>query len=306
MPTRVAIIVLNWQQPQLTIDTVDSLFQADFSNIDYHLFLVDNGSTDNSLLQLQKHFGQHPHVSLLHSPANLMFVGGNNFALRQISLKKFDYVLLLNNDVILDSQFLTQLVSFANHHPKIGAVGPKIYFAPHHEFHQHYKKNQIGKVIWSFGGVVDWNNLYAHNQYIDQVDTGQFNQIIVNPDFVSGCCLLIRTKILEHFLLDEAYTMYLEDVDFCQKVKQLGFKLAVIPQSNIWHINAGSTTAGGGPLHDYFLTRNRLIFGFRYATLKTKFALFRQSLSQFFHTTPWQRRGIIDFYLHRWGRGSWR
>lgn len=307
MPTKIAVIVLNWQQPSLTIDTIRSLLRINHPHFDFHIFLVDNGSTDNSFSQFKKEFGSQPNITLLQTTTNLMFVAGNNFALNHIDQAKFKYTLLLNNDVILDHRFLQILVDYLRRHSTTAAVAPKIYFAPGYEYHP-CPASHRGRIIWSMGGLIDWNNLYATNQFIDQLDRGQFNQVLVDPDYLSGCCLLIKTKLLCSLRLDESYWMYFEDVDLCQKLKRQGWHLAVAPKSVVWHKNSGSAQAGGGALHDYFLTRNRLIFGFRYAHFRTKFALFRQSLGQILSsvTPKWQKTAIIDYYTHRWGRGSWR
>jgi GT2 family glycosyltransferase len=78
------------------------------------------------------------------------------------------------------------------------------------------------------------------------------------------------------------------------------------PQSVIWHLNAGSSGSGSS-LHDYFLTRNRLKFGFKYTKFRTKLALFRESLRILFKSpSSWQKRGVIDFYLGVSGKGSWQ
>ncbi|MFA5532831.1 MAG: glycosyltransferase, partial [Candidatus Shapirobacteria bacterium] len=122
------------------------------------------------------------------------------------------------------------------------------------------------------------------------------------------CCLLISSKVFKKIgLLDEKFFMYLEDVDFCQRAKQAGFKLAYIPKSKIWHVNSGSSKSGGD-LHDYFITRNRLLFGFRYAKAKTKFALFRESIRFLISpsTSSWKKKAVIDFYFKKLGKGSWK
>jgi len=76
-----------------------------------------------------------------------------------------------------------------------------------------------------------------------------------------------------------------------------------VPQSRIWHKSSGSS-GSGSKLHDYYLTRNRLMFGFKYARARTKFALLRQSLRQIISGRPGERKGVIDFYLRRLGKGS--
>ncbi len=302
---QIAIVVLNWKKPQLTIDTVNSLLQVTTKTFHYQIILVDNHSPDNSLQLFKQTYSDNKLVTILQTPSNQGYVGGNNFGIEYSLKHKYTFTLLINNDVIVDPDFLIHLYLQSrknNYH----LLGPKIYFAPGFEFHKtRYHPNQLGKVIWSAGGQMDWNNILGSNIGIDQVDTGQFDQILENPDFLSGCCLLIKNSVFQKIgLLDPVYFMYLEDVDFCQKAKINNFKLAYIPKSVIWHINAGSS-ASGSSLFDYFITRNRLIFASRYARPKTKFALTREALKFVFSSNSWKRKAVFDYYFHNWGRGSW-
>jgi hypothetical protein len=73
----------------------------------------------------------------------------------------------------------------------------------------------------------------------------------------------------------------------------------------LWHLNAGSTGGSGSALQDYYITRNRLLFGFSYVTLRTKVALFRESLKNIFFGRPWQKKGVMDFYLRQFGKGNY-
>ena len=304
---KIGIVILNWQQPQITLAAVNSLLKINSSHFSYHLFLVDNHSADNSLSLFQKKFAHHQFITLLSTGSNLGYVGGNNYGLQCALKKDFDYLLVANNDLIFDVDFLGHLTTFAKNHPQAGIIGPKIYFAPGFEYHhQQYSHNQIGKVIWSVGGHLDWNNVLGSNLGIDEVDRGQYDQADFNLDFISGCCLLIKKEVFRQIgLFDQKYFMYLEDVDFSQRALRCGFKLAFVPNAKIWHLNAASS-AVGSPLADYFLTRNRLLFGFRYARLRTKIALIRDSFRILTHGSLWQKRGVIDFYFGRLGQGSWK
>ena len=304
--TKIAIIVLNWNQPQLTLDTIDSLKNIKSTSYKHKIFLIDNNSTDKSLYIFQKKFKTNPTIEIIKNNKNLGYVG-NNIGIKKAIKQNYDYILLLNNDVIVDSNFLEELYQGA----KLGydIVGPKIYFAPGFEYHQDwYSKKEIGKVIWSVGGQMDWNNVYGSNIGVDQVDKGQFDQNNDKVDFLTGCCLMIDVKVFKKIgYLDEKYFMYLEDLDFCQKAIKNNFKLSYIYKSKIWHVNSGSSKSGGN-LHDYFITRNRLYFGLNYASLKTKFALIRESFRQLIspNSSSWKKRGIIDFYLHKFNKGSWQ
>jgi GT2 family glycosyltransferase len=303
----VGIIVLNWRQSQLTIDTINSLIKIKKNSFDYKIFLVDNDSQDNSFNLFKNKFSKDSKIDILKTESNLGFVGGNNFGIEKALKENFDYLLLINNDVLVDKDFLENLVLEAEKNKNLGILSPKIYFAPGFEFHKNrYSKNEIGKVIWSIGGFMDWNNIISGNIGIDEVDKGQFDSSNYDLEFVSGCCMLIRRDVFKRIgLFDKKFFLYLEDFDFCQRTRESGYKIAYIYNSKIWHINSGSSKPGSS-IQDYFLTRNRLLFGFRYAKVRTKIALFRESIKVFFMSpSRWQKRGIIDFYLQKFGKGSW-
>lgn len=305
---KIAIIVLNWKQPQLTIDTVNSLLKIKHSSFSFHLYIVDNGSPDDSVKLFSAKYQNNDLISIISTDKNLGYVGGNNFGIKEAFKKDFDYILLTNNDVIFNSNFLEELLKITSKNPKIGIAGPKIYFAPGHEFHKNrYSSKELGKVIWSAGGRIDWNNIIGSNIGVDEVDHGQLDKINSDVDFISGCVMLVKTSLLKKIgLFDEKFFMYLEDADFCQRAKASGYQLVYIPTSKVWHINAGSSKSGGS-LHDYFLTRNRLLFAFKYASSRTKFAVFRESIRKLFGSTVlWQKKGIVDFYFKKFGKGSWQ
>lgn len=304
---RLAIIILNWNRPQLTIETIESILKVKKTGFDYHIYLVDNGSTDNSVKLIKKAFIKQKTLKFLPLDTNLGFVGGNNFAIKHILKSKYDYVLLCNNDVIVNPRFIQKLLLPAQANSKVAIVGPKIYFAPGFEFHKkRYRKKDLGKVIWSVGGQMDWDNILGSNIGSDQLDQGQYDQVSTSIDFISGCCMLIKTSLFTKIgLLDPAYFMYLEDVDFCQQTKKAGYKICYQPEAKIWHKNAGSS-ATGSSLHDYFIIRNRLYFASHFASCRTRFALFRQALTFLWGKNKWKKQAVIDYYLKRLGRGSWK
>jgi len=301
--TKVAIIVLNWKQAKLTIETITSLLKIKHQSFDYQIILIDNDSPDDSLKKFNKKYKKNKLIKILKNKANLGYVG-NNTGIKYAIDNNFDFIVLLNNDVLVDPNFIEELLKESNNYD---ILGPKIYFAPGFEFHKdRYQKKDLGKVIWSLGGKIDWKNIYGSNINIDKVDRGQFTKINENIDFVSGCCLMASTGIFKTIgLLDKKYFMYLEDVDFCQRAKKSNLKLACIPSSYIWHINSGSSKSGGD-LHDYFITRNRLYFAYKHASLRTKFAIFRESIRILFGKSKWKKQAVIDLYKRKMNKGSWQ
>lgn len=302
----IALIILNWKQPELTFNTLDSIFKCQLQNFTYHIFIVDNGSPDDSVTQFKAKYKNNKKVTVLETKANLGYAGGNNFGLKKALKLKYDYYLVANNDILVAPDFLQKLYLAAQKYPD-AILTPKIYFAPGYEFYKdRYSKSEIGKVIWAVGSKIDWNNIYGSNIGIDEVDHGQYDKSQPQIDFISGCCFLVSKKILQKIgIFDERYYLYMEDSDLTVRAKKAGYQLRLVPESTIWHCNSGSSKPGSA-LQDYFITRNRLIFGFTYASLRTKLALFRESIRFLFTGSIWRKKGVIDFYLGRLGKGSWK
>ena len=103
---------------------------------------------------------------------------------------------------------------------------------------------------------------------------------------------------------DNRYFLYFEDSDLSQRLKKAGYKILFYPKAILWHKNAGSTGGSGSSLQDYFTTRNRMIFGLKFAPLRSKIALIRESLRLLSSGRQWQKKGIRDFYLRRFGKGT--
>src|SRR5690606_37427416 len=95
-------------------------------------------------------------LQIIFNPINSGFSGGNNVGIKEAIKAEADYILLLNNDTIVDKNFLQELFNFAESHKDAGLIVPKIYFAKGYEFHKdRYEKNELGKIIWYAGGSMD-------------------------------------------------------------------------------------------------------------------------------------------------------
>jgi GT2 family glycosyltransferase len=105
-------------------------------------------------------------------------------------------------------------------------------------------------------------------------------------------------------LFDEKLFLYFEDADLSQRVLRAGYTIIYAPKAVIWHANAASGGGSGSILHDYYITRNRMIFGMKYAPLRSKIALVRESLRLLVSGRQWQKIGIRDFYIGKFGKGS--
>lgn len=305
MSQNLAIIILNWNGIEDTLELLKDLEKTEFGDNKVTIIVVDNASTDKSVEVLEKYKLTKGEFVLLTNKENLGFSGGNNVGIRYALERGADYVLILNNDTRLKSDLIVQLMKSAKDENNIGAVSPKIYFAKGFEFHKKYKSKDLGKVIWYAGGKIDWDNVYGQTIGVDEVDKGQFDKA-KGTDFATGTCMLIsREALLKAGLYDERYYLYYEDTDLSVRIESAGFKVIYTPSTYIWHKVAQSSGIGS-ELNDYYISRNRLLFGLKYAKLRTKFALFRESIKILFNGRKWQKRGVIDFYTCRLGRGSYK
>jgi GT2 family glycosyltransferase len=189
---------------------------------------------------------------LLKNDKNYGFAEGNNIAIRfAIEIFEPQYVLLLNNDVVVDKGFLAELVKVAERERKIGIAGPKIYY---YDF--------LGRSdVINFAGedIILWKARGIRHGF-GETDEGQYDQIKV-VDKIDGACILVKREVMEKIgLLDPMFFMYWEETDFCFRAKRNGYKAVYVPSSRIWHKVASSNSARANCDKTYFMNRNRFLF----------------------------------------------
>lgn len=308
---KIAIVIINYNGEKDTRECLRSLEKLKTpDNAEFFAIVVDNASKEKLKVQSfdktqDKSEKFKIDLEILRSEVNLGFSGGNNLGIKYALEHGADYILILNNDTVVDSKLIHELLKRAKLKPTIGIVVPKIYFEKGYEFHKdRYKESEKGKVIWYAGGILDWKNLIGHHKGVDEVDTGQYD-VSLPTDYATGCCMFIKKEILDKVgLFDEKYFLYYEDSDFSEKVKWAGYSIVYEPKAILWHKNAQSTYGSGSSLQDYYITRNRLLFGLRFAPLRTQLSLLKESIRLLFFGRNWQRKGVKDFYIGRFGKGS--
>ncbi|MBI2011648.1 glycosyltransferase family 2 protein [Candidatus Daviesbacteria bacterium] len=290
---KIAIVTVNYNNTKDTLEFLESLKKLDTSGLDVKTVVVDNGSSDTSVEDILKKF---PNVDLVQTDINKGFSGGYNRGMEYSLAWGADYILIINNDTLINSKDLCkELIKTAKSSEKIGLVSPKIYFAPGFEFHKdRYSDKDRGKVIWYGGGEFDFNNVYSKHRGIDEVDSGKYDQV-EQTNLITGCCMLIKKEVLEKVgMFDEDLFAYMEDNDFSLRTNKLGFKKFYNGTVSIYH-KVSQTTGIGSFFTDYFHTRNRLIFGFKYASFKTKFALIREAIKFLIVGRKAQKKAVLDF-----------
>ena len=272
MKRLVSIIILNWNGKEDTIECLESLKKLDYPN--YELIVVDNGSTDGSCEILKKNY---PYVKLIENEKNLGVATGYNLGIYQAT---GEYILLLNNDIVVDRSLLKELVSVLESNPEIGIVGPTMYYY------------DDPKRIWvGGGGGIYWNKGKTSLLRTNEIDNGDFDEI-TEVDYIAGCALLTKRDLFEEIgYMDTKYFAYWEETDWCVRVHKAGYKVLYVPKAKIWHkISATSKKISG--FAEYHLTRNMFWFMRKHATKKQYLSF----LLHFFGFRFWFTSGIYIVY----------
>jgi len=301
----VYIIVLNWNRKKETLDCLKSLEKLNAKSINLTVMVVDNASKDGSVNAFKNYNPSNFNFKIMENKHNEGFARGNNLAIKEALKSKAGYIMILNNDTIVDKNLVIEMLEpFKD--KKVGSTSPMIYFAKGFEFHKDkYKKQDLGKVIWSAGGDIDWDNVFGRNIGVDEVDKGQYKKKR-EINFATGACVMYRAEALKKIgLFEEKYFMYFEDVELSVRLKRKNYRSKYAPKAKVWHKVAQSSGIGSG-LNDYYITRNRLLFGMKYARLRTKIALLSEAARLLLFGRNWQRIGVYDYFIGNLWKGSWR
>ncbi len=265
----IGLVTVNYNQYQLTREFLDSL--AKIKNPENVSVFISDVSTKKEPFKI----GKYPMKVVLKTLPNRGYAFGVNEGVRYFLKNGLDNFCAINNDILFDNNFIFEA---ENGFKKADIFGGKIYYAPGYEYHKKYKPGDIGKVLWYAGGTDDWKNVTTIHRGVDEIDRGQYNRF-EETDFITGCMLFFNKKVLNKAgFWNEKYFLYYEDSDFCERAKLSGFKLYYNPKIIIYHKNAQSTGGSGSSLHQKYQRKNRLIFGLKYAPLRTKIHLVKNYL----------------------------
>lgn len=203
------------------------------------------------------------------------YAHGVNVGIETATRQGFDQFVVINNDVRVAKDFIDKAQVSLKNHPS-SLIGGKIYYEAEFEYHKdRYKNEELAKVIWYAGGIVDWNNVYTTHRGVDEVDRSQYDRLGIT-EFITGCLMLFDKAVVDKVgKWDESYFLYYEDADFCERAKRKKIALYYDPSVVIWHKNAQSTGGAGSSLHRRYQDKNRLIFGLKYAPFRTKIHLIK-------------------------------
>jgi len=248
---RVAIIVLNWNRWQDTIECLESLYQMTYPN--YDIILVDNGSKDNSIEYIKKYckgemiveskfitythnnkpiitkeftkdeiesnLSENLHLNneliIIKNEKNYGFAKGNNIGIKFAIDNNANYIFMLNNDTVVANDFLEILIDTVEKYVEVGIAGPTCY---------HYDRPNT---VWQAGIKINW-----WTSEIKNIESSRVQEV----DCVSGCAMLIKNTVFKRIsLLDIRFPFGNEDFEFCTRARRNGFRVIHVPDSKIWH-----------------------------------------------------------------------
>jgi len=237
----VSVVIVHYRGAERLLNCLESLFKTDYDNL--QVFLVDNGSRDNSIDPAKKIYGDQ--LKIIRSETNLGFVGGNNLAIKHVWGK---YVVLLNDDTEVTPEWLSRLVDVAEGDSSIGAVQPKLLSltAP-----RYFEYNGCA------GGMMDAYGVpLCRGRVFDVIeeDRGQYDAAS-EIFWAGGAAILIRREVLDETgLLDENFFAHMEEIDLCWRIRLRGYRILSVPSSIVYHLGGGTSV----PKKHYLKHRNNL------------------------------------------------
>lgn len=285
-PPRVAAVILNYRGVEDTKKCVLSLQQCGNQNLE--IILVDNASGDGGAEQLASTF---PDLPLLIQPTNLGYAGGNNAGIRYALRKNVDYILISNDDVVVENRFLDPMLAVMERDTGIGVVSPKVFYA------------SSPQEVFAAVGEFSWWLCTGLDKGRDE-EACRSSTLERDVDYVPGVLLLVRREVFETVgLFDERFFMYFEDVEFSRRVRTR-YRMVYTARSVAFHKGgAGKGWRNYSELYLYYHTRNR-IWAFR-----DEVWLYRLYVVLFTLSNAIAKAAVISFsYFHspRKTRRQWK
>lgn len=243
----IGIVICNYNKAEYIIKCVHSVFSSSFK--DFDIYIVDNASEDNSVELLRQEFGSD--VNIIVNEKNLGGSGGFNTGLRKVLDNKYNYIMMLDNDVEIAPDTIEYLYNYLKANEQVGIAGAKIL------------KMDARNTIQEFGTFIDFDNFNVRFSYRGCEDTESIPDF-VECDYIAACALMIKRSVLEKTeLMPERNFIYWDDMELGYSVKQQGYKVVACGQAKVWH--KGGSNIAVNTFYTYYWYRNKTKFFIKYA-----------------------------------------
>ncbi|GED82512.1 MULTISPECIES: glycosyltransferase family 2 protein [Latilactobacillus] len=248
---KIAILILNYNNYEDTKECIERLTKLSIDNS--RIIVIDNHSSDDSLVKLRK-LSNSKSFELLSAKRNKGFAAGNNMGIKYAIKKGMDYVVILNNDFILNEDIISPMTEYLNQNRNVGVVGPSI-----------WSQN----VLINIGNKVNFRNVkYDNSISLDNASN------IIDADYIVGACMVSRVEAIKKVgLLPEEYFLNFEETSWCLMFKRKGYRIECLTQFSGNHLGNGTIGKISG-MQVYFLRRNIVLFVRRNADPLNKILFF--------------------------------
>ena len=294
-PTVISV-VLNTNRRADTLACLASLRQSTYLNL--RAIVLDNDSADGSVDAIRAGF---PEVQIVRLEENHGYAGNNNVGIQAAVAQGADWVLVLNEDTVLDPRCVAELVRAGESDDRIGVVGPMVY---------HFDEPNV---IQSAGGMLGprWQSIHLA---LNEVDDGRL-QSPRSVEWVSGCAIMVRRLVIEGVgMLDARFFYYWEETEWCLRAGRAGWRVVHVPTARVWHKGV-QRDYHPKPSVTYYSTRNRLLMLAKHRAPVLVWALawaeILRTLAAWTLKPNWRAmrghrdammRGTLDFLRQRWGQ----
>jgi hypothetical protein len=241
-----SIVIVNWNVCDLLRRCLASL-PAATGSLECEVFVVDNASTDDSAAMVRSEF---PHVTLIVNAENQGFTRANNQAIDRSAGR---YVVLLNPDTEAAPNALATMAAYMDAHTDVGVVGPRLLYG---DGSIQSSRRRFPTLATLFVESTVLQRVFRRSALIKRYYIlDRPNDQVQDVDWLVGACLAVRRRAIEGAgLLDERFFMYSEEVDWCLRIKQLGWKIVYLPTASVTHHEARSSEQAPASQHIHFHT----------------------------------------------------
>jgi len=255
---KICVVIVNYKTPELVLNCLVTI-EREIDSEEDRVVIVDNNSADNSIEFLNKVIKNRSWgtwASIIHSPINGGFSSGNNLGIKSVNAEMY---LLLNSDTFVRSGAIGALARELKNNNRLGVIGPRLEYddgiAQTSCFRNRTPFNEILRSA-ATGPITKLANSIGVREVTLPVSDDSFE-----PDWLSFACVMIRKEVFETTgYLDDGYFMYLEDNDFCRRVKKMGWCIQYEPLARVVHLNKGASSLGvKRQPHYYYMSRSRYL-----------------------------------------------
>ncbi|MEA3460063.1 MAG: glycosyltransferase family 2 protein [Chloroflexota bacterium] len=223
-----SVVIVNWNVQELLRRCLRSVLASKHRGVSVEVIVIDNASSDGSVEMVRDKF---PQVHLIANSENLGFTGGNN---QGIAESQGRYILLLNPDTEVFGDALATMVDYMDAHPQVGALGPML-LNPDGSVQSSRRRFPTLATALLESTIFQWwfphNWAVCHYYLLDRPDDE-----VQEVDWVTGACILLKREALDEVgPLDEDLFMYSEELDWCRRAKERGWRVVYLPTARVIH-----------------------------------------------------------------------